>query len=93
MSFSRKRESSIFALDPCFRRGDIVSFCFPQQIQAKQYDNLEPMRHKSIGKLVVFGSEAAAAMRLCIAAYLGVVLLRGLNLSYERISAGTSKMC
>ncbi len=21
-----------FALDPCFRRGDIVSFCFPQQI-------------------------------------------------------------
>jgi len=20
-----------FALDPCFRRGDIVDFCFPQQ--------------------------------------------------------------
>jgi len=20
-----------FALDPCFRRGDIIGFCFPQQ--------------------------------------------------------------
>jgi len=26
-----QRESSFFALDPCFRRGDIVGFCFPQQ--------------------------------------------------------------
>ena len=32
MSFPRKRESSFFALDPCFRRGDIEGFCFPQQI-------------------------------------------------------------
>jgi len=32
LSFPRKRESSFFALDPCFRRGDIEGFCFPQQI-------------------------------------------------------------
>jgi len=32
LSFPRKRESSFFALDPCFLRGDIVDFCFPQQI-------------------------------------------------------------
>jgi len=32
LSFPRKRESSFFALDPCFRRGDIVGFRFPQQI-------------------------------------------------------------
>ena len=32
MSFPRKRESSFFALDHCFPRGDIVGFSFPQQI-------------------------------------------------------------
>ena len=32
MSFLRKQESRLFALDPCFRRGDIASFGFPQQI-------------------------------------------------------------
>jgi len=32
LSFPRKRESSFFALDPCFRRGDIVDFFFLQQI-------------------------------------------------------------
>ncbi len=35
---ARKRESSFFALDPCFRRGDIVSFCLPQQILNTQVD-------------------------------------------------------
>jgi len=27
-----QRESSFFALDPCFRRGDIADFCFLQKI-------------------------------------------------------------
>jgi len=31
MSFLRKQESRFFDMDPCFRRGDIVSFGFPQQ--------------------------------------------------------------
>jgi len=36
LSFPRRRESSFFALDPCFRRGDIVGFRFTQQLLAKQ---------------------------------------------------------
>jgi hypothetical protein len=32
LSFPRKRESSFFALNPCFRRGDIVGFFFPKQV-------------------------------------------------------------
>jgi len=28
---ARKRESSFSALGACFRSGDIVGFCFPQQ--------------------------------------------------------------
>jgi len=31
LSFLRRRESSFQSLDPCFRRGDIGSFYFPQQ--------------------------------------------------------------
>ncbi len=31
MSFPRKRESSFSALDPCFRRGDMVGFYFLRQ--------------------------------------------------------------
>jgi len=32
LSFPPKWESSFFALDPCFLSGDIVGFCFLQQI-------------------------------------------------------------
>ncbi len=43
MSFPRKRESSFFALDPCFRRGDIVGFRFPQQVLLRKICFLNEM--------------------------------------------------
>jgi len=45
LSFPRKRESSFFALDPCFRRGDIVGFCYPQQ---KLFKNIKSCHAKNI---------------------------------------------
>ncbi len=52
LSFPRKRESSFFALDPCFRRGDIVCFCFPQQILTK-YGNTKGRNTSSNGPFVI----------------------------------------
>ncbi len=48
LSFPRKRESSFFALDHCFRRGDIVGFCFPQQELISEWLISEWTTHHSL---------------------------------------------